>query len=68
MESSYKKGQVMECPSCFKQFSFCRCYDCHKLIYYKQNKSIMAKSVKCGECGQISVNIICKKCKVRISI
>ena len=32
-ESTYLKGQVMECPYCFKQFSFCRCYDCHKLIY-----------------------------------
>ena len=67
-ESNYKKGQVMECPYCFKQFSFCRCYDCHKLIYYKQNKTILGKSVKCEGCDKISVNIICKKCNVRISI
>ena len=67
-ESTYLKGQVMECPYCFKQFSFCRCYDCHKLIYYKQNKTILGKLVQCEECKQISVNIICKKCKVRITI
>ena len=67
-ESSYKKMQVMECPSCKNQFSFCKCYDCKKLIYYKQNKTIMGKSVRCDSCGHISVNIICKKCNVRISI
>ena len=67
MDSSYNKGQVIICPLCDKKFSFCRCYSCKKLIYYKKDKSILGKLVKC-ECGETSVNIICQKCRVRISI
>ena len=67
MDSSYNKGQVIICPLCDKKFSFCRCYSCKKLIYYKKDKSILGKLVKC-ECGETSVNIICQKCRVRISM
>ena len=65
--SSYEKGQIMRCPYCEKEFSFCRCYDCRKLIYYKRKSSILGKVVTC-ECGKKSVNIICPTCKIRISI
>ena len=67
INSNYRKGQVMKCPNCDNKFSFCRCYDCRKLIYYKESKTILGKSVKC-QCGVISVNIICPLCTARISI
>ena len=67
INSNFKKGQIMQCPNCSNKFSFCRCYDCKKLIYYKGNNSILGKSVKCN-CGKISVNVICPLCDIRISI
>ena len=67
IDSSYEKGQIMRCPNCSKEFSFCRCFDCRKLIYYKKKCSILGKAVTC-ECGKKSVNIICAFCNIRISI
>jgi len=67
IDSNYEKGQIMKCCYCLKKFSFCRCYDCKKLIYYKKDCSILGKAVTC-ECGIKSVNIICPLCNVRISI
>lgn len=66
MDSNYSKGQIMKCPGCENKFSFTRCVECKKLIFYKGNSSILGKSIKCN-CGQISVNIICPSCNVRIS-
>ena len=67
VNSNYEKGEVMKCPYCFNKFSFTRCYDCKRLIYYKNERSILGKAVTC-ECGVNSVNIICPLCNVRISI
>ena len=66
-DSDSKKGQIMKCPNCSNKFSFTRCFDCKKLIYYKENKTILGKSVLC-KCGATSVNIVCPLCNARISI
>ena len=63
--SSFNFGQMIQCPSCLKLFSFFRCYDCKRLIYSK--KEILGKLIECQYCHKNSVNIICPKCKLKIS-
>ena len=59
-------GQLIKCPKCNKEFSFFRCYDCRRLIYLK-NESLIGKSITCDNCGKKSVNVLCVKCKSKIS-
>lgn len=65
--NSFNLGDIIECPNCKKQYSFCRCYTCHKLIFSKENESILGLSVTCESCQQISVNIVCPNCTTKIS-
>ena len=70
--SSLKYGQQVRCPNeqCKKKYSFCRCFECKKLIFSKENQNILGLSVICNSCEKISVNIVCpnSKCKTKISI
>lgn len=64
--SKLNYGQMVRCPSCKKEYSFCRCYECQKLIF-AENKLILGLSVKCECCEKYSVNIVCPKCNTKIS-
>lgn len=64
---SFIHGQLIKCPSCIRNFSFCRCYQCKRLIYSEENKSIIGKSVICQFCKNYSVNITCMNCRAKIS-
>jgi hypothetical protein len=63
--SFFNFGQPIKCPSCSKLFSFFRCYDCKRLIYYKGK--ILGKRVQCQNCFKYSVNTICPKCQSKIT-
>ena len=69
IDTSFIHGQLIKCPSpeCSKKFSFCRCFECKRLIYSEENKSIVGKSVFCNYCKNNSVNIICTHCRAKIS-
>ena len=67
INTSFIHGQIIQCPSCEKNFSFCRCYECRRLIYSEENKSVVGKSVFCKNCKNSSVNIICPNCRAKIS-
>ncbi len=66
--SNLKYGQMVRCPNkfCGKQYSFCRCYECQKLIFSEENKFILGFSVICNSCNKISVNVNCPKCETKI--
>jgi hypothetical protein len=63
--SFFNFGQMIKCPMCNKLFTFFRCYDCKKLIYSKEE--ILGKKIECQHCHKNSVNIICTKCKSKIT-
>ena len=62
-------GQMVKCPNsyCGKEYSFCRCYECKKLIFSEENKYILGLSVLCNSCNKSSVNIVCPKCNTKIT-
>ena len=64
--SSLKYGQIVKCPSCNKKYSFCRCYECQKLIF-TEDRSILGLFVNCKNCKKSSVNIVCPNCSIKIS-
>ena len=68
--SSFILGQIIQCPNpfCRGKFSFCRCIDCKRLIYLKEDKTIIGKKVVCEFCGSKTINIFCYECQKRISI
>ena len=59
--------QMVKCLSCAKKYSFCRCFECQKLIFSEENKYILGISVVCQNCSKYSVNIVCTECKTKIS-
>ena len=61
-----KYGGMVKCPSCEEKYSFCRCYECKKLLF-KRDRSILGLSVRCLSCNKFSVNVICPECDTRIS-
>ena len=67
-DSTLNYGQMVRCPNikCNKEYSFCRCYDCHKLIFSKENQNILGIAVLCNNCNNFSVSCICPFCKVKI--
>ena len=64
--SKLNYGSMVRCPSCQKEYSFCRCFECQKLIF-AEKKYILGLSVKCDSCQKYSVNIVCPKCNTKIS-
>ena len=66
--SSLEYGQIVRCPGCKNEYSFCRCFDCQKLIFTEESKSILGLSVICKNCHRFSVNVVCNNCKTKISI
>ena len=68
-DSTLKYGQIVRCPNnkCKKEYSFCRCYGCQKLIFSKENEYILGLAVMCNNCKKFSVNIACPLCNVKIS-
>ena len=69
-DSSLILGQIIQCPNpeCKGKFSFCRCVECKRLIYYKEENTIIGKKVRCDFCKTKSINILCFKCNSRISM
>ena len=58
---------MVKCPSCTKKYSFCRCFECQKLIFSEENQYILGTSVICQECSKYSVNTVCPGCGTKIS-
>ena len=78
--STLEYGQMVKCPNqkCNKLYSFCRCFECQKLIF-SENKYILGTSITCRNkkfeifkrnqmesCEKIQVNIVCPNCSTKI--
>ena len=78
--SSLEYGQMVRCPNseCQKIYSFCRCFECQKLIF-SEHQYILGTLITCPNkkfdkfrknqidtCEKSQVNVVCPNCNTKI--